>query len=145
VKALIPRSPERLNEQYIVVDEDQFEVVAVRDDVVIIEFSSLPEGVNWFDTYQLMYCQAEREPEQVRVLRKATTDERRLFRIPLWIQGEEVPKCCGRPMHFVGQLDDDRICLERPADAKLWWHDNASFYVFTCSRCLECKAIGQQF
>ncbi len=28
--------------------------------------------------------------------------------------------------------------------AKRWWHDQASFYVFTCSQCLESKAIGQQ-
>ena len=48
-------------------------------------------------------------------------------------------------MHFVGQLDDDRICTERPADATMWWHDAASFYVFTCSQCMECKAVGQQF
>ncbi len=68
-----------------------------------------------------------------------------LFRIPLWIQGEEVPECCGRAMHFVGQIDDDRICTEPPIGAKLWWHDGASFYVFTCSQCLACKAVGQQF
>lgn len=79
------------------------------------------------------------------MIRKATEDERRSFRIPLWIQGDEIPECCGRPMHFVGQLDDDRICMERPEGAKLWWHDKASFYVFTCAQCLECKAVGQQF
>lgn len=51
---------------------------------------------------------------------------------------------CSRPMFFVGQIDDDRICMEPPAGAELWWHDKASFYVFTCSKCLECKAVGQQ-
>lgn len=73
----------------------------------------------------------------MKVVRKATADERRKFRVPLWIQGEEVPECCGRPMFFVGQIDDDVICTERPKDASMWWHDGASLYVFTCSRCLE--------
>jgi hypothetical protein len=48
-------------------------------------------------------------------------------------------------MSFVGQIDDDTICSEPPADAKLWWHDGASFYVFTCPMCLGVKAVGQQF
>ena len=37
-------------------------------------------------------------------------------------------------MFFVGQLDDDSICMERPEGADLWWYDKASFYVFTCSK-----------
>ena len=35
--------------------------------------------------------------------------------------------------------------FDLPPGAKLWWHDAASFYVFTCSQCLECKAVGQQY
>jgi hypothetical protein len=145
MKVLVPQSPERLGGPFVTAKEDSFEVLAERDKAVLIEFIALPEGIAWFDTHELMYCQREHEPTTVKVLRKATEEERRLFRIPLWIQGEEVPECCARPMHFVGQLDDDRLCVERPDGAKLWWHDGASFYVFTCSQCLECKAIGQQF
>ena len=65
--------------------------------------------------------------------------------MPIWIQGEEIPICCGREMVFVGQIDGDGICTERPDDAKLWWHNAASFYVFTCPQCLECMAVGQPF
>jgi hypothetical protein len=101
--------------------------------------------VEWFDTFELLYCQRQHDPQTIKVIRKATEEERRLYRIPLWIQSEEVPECCGQSMQFVGQIDDDRICAEPPEGAKLWWHDAASFYVFTCSQCLECKAVGQQF
>ena len=67
------------------------------------------------------------------------------IRNPWWIQGDETPECCGQAMHFVGQLNDYQIYMEPPEGAKLWWHDLASFYVFTCSQCLDCKAIGQQY
>jgi hypothetical protein len=67
------------------------------------------------------------------------------YRTPLWIQGEDVPDCCGKPMFFVGQIDDNEICTEAPPDAKYWRHDRASFYVFTCSQCLSVKAVGQQY
>ncbi len=63
---------------------------------------------------------------------------------PKWIQGDDTPKCCDKEMFFVGQIDDDKISDEAPADAKYWWHDFASFYVFTCSKCLGVKVIGQQ-
>jgi len=144
MKALVPPSPEQLAGPFVTAGEGDFEILAARDKVVIIEFHS-PSGVDWFDTFELLYCQRQQDPDTVKVVRKATDEERRLFRIPLWIQGDDVPECCGRPMHFVGQLNDDRVCTERPAGAKLWWHDTASFYVFTCSQCLACKAVGQQF
>jgi hypothetical protein len=48
-------------------------------------------------------------------------------------------------MFFVGQIDDDFLSIERPKNAKKWWHDATSFYVFTCSQCLSVKAVGQQF
>ena len=145
MKARIPRSPDRLGGPFIEVESDCFEVLADRDKAVVIEFHSLPEGNIWFDTFEWLYCQRQHDPDTIKVIRKTTDDERRFFRIPLWIQGEYIPECCGQEMHFVGQIDDDRICTERPLGAKLWWHDVASFYVFTCSQCLECKAIGQQF
>ena len=144
MKALIPTSPDALAGPFAAAEDDQFEVLARRDKAVLIEFNSLPDGVNWFDTFELMYCQAQDDGDTIKIIRAATDEERAVFRVPLWIQGEEVPECCGRPMFFVGQIDDDRICMEPPAGAKMWWHDKASFYVFTCSKCLECKAVGQQ-
>jgi hypothetical protein len=145
MKALIPISPEQLGGPFITVGDDCFNVVATRDKVVIIEFHTVPDQTEWFGHSEYLYCQRQHDSETIKVIRKATEKEMRSFRIPLWIQCEEVPECCGQPMHFVGQIDDDRICMERPPDAKLWWHDVASFYVFTCSNCLECKAVGQQF
>ena len=145
MKALVPTSPDRLGGPFVTVDNGRFEVLASRDKALIIEFHSLPEGIEWFGNFEFMYCQQQHDPEIIKVIRKATDDERTLFRVPLWIQGDEAPVCCGRLMHFVGQIDDNRICTERPKDAKMWWHDFASFYVFTCSECLECKAVGQQF
>ena len=125
-------------------DADSFEVLAERDKIVLVEFIDLPVEVSWFDTFELMYCQRQHDPDTIKVIRKATEEERKLFRVPLWIQGDDVPECCGHPMFFVGQIDDDTICIERPTDAKMWWHDKASFYVFTCSQCLESKVVGQQ-
>ena len=144
VKASIPTSPDNLGGPSVTADADSFEVLAERDKVVLVEFIDLPAEVSWFDTFQLMYCQRQHDPATIKVIRKATEDERRQFRVPLWIQGDDVPECCGRPMFFVGQIDDDTICMERPPDAKMWWHDKASFYVFTCSQCLESKTVGQQ-
>src|SRR5687768_14597922 len=120
MKALIPPSPEKLAGPFITAGDDDFEVLAARDRAVIIQSHS-PPGVDWFGTFELLYCQRQHDPDTVKVIRKATGEERRLFRIPLWIQDDEVPECCGRPMFFVGQLDDDRICTEPPAGAKMWW------------------------
>lgn len=92
-----------------------------------------------------MYCKREGKRKPFRVLRPITEDERREWRIPSWIQSDEIPECCGIPMFFVGQIDDNDIWMERPKNAQLWWHDCASIYVFTCSQCLECKAVGQQY
>ena len=144
VKAIIPISSDDLGGQTVTADADTFEVLAERDKVVLIEFFDLSDEVGWFDTFELMYCQRQHDPDTIKVIRKATEEERKLFRVPLWIQGDDVPGCCGRPMFFVGQIDDDNICMERPKDAKMWWHDKASFYVFTCSLCLDIKAVGQQ-
>ena len=144
MKAIIPISPEDLGGSSVTVDAEDFEVLADRAHVVLVQFDPLPSEVRWFDTYELMFCQRQHAPDTIKVIRKATEDERKRYRVPLWIQGDEVPECCGQPMFFVGQIDDDFICTEPPEGAKLWWHDKASFYVFTCSQCLECKAVGQQ-
>jgi hypothetical protein len=145
VKVIVPLSPNQLGGPFVTIDDDSFDVLAARDKAVLIEFHDSPAESDWFADFELLYCQRQHEPDTIKVIRKATDEERKLFRVPLWIQGEEVPECCGCPMQFVGQIDDDRICTEPPEGAKLWWHDRASFYVFTCSQCLECKAIGQQF
>ena len=144
VKAIIPISPEDLGGPSVTVDAEDFEVLAERAQVVLAQFDPIPSSVRWFDTHELMYCQQQHAPDTIKVIRKATEDERKRYRVVLWIQGDEIPECCGQPMFFVGQIDDDFICTERPEGAKLWWHDQASFYVFTCSQCLECKAVGQQ-
>jgi len=144
MKILIPLSADQLGGPFAAVEEG-FEVLAKRDKALIVLFYKRPQGIEWFEEFEEMYCQQQHASDTIKVIRKATDEERKLFRIPLWIQGDEVPECCGQPMHFVGQIDDDRICTEAPPGAKMWWHDVASFYVFTCSQCLECKAVGQQF
>jgi len=101
--------------------------------------------VDWLEEFENVYFQILRDGEMLKVIRKATDEDIKKFRVPIWIQGEEAPSCCSRPMFFVGQLDDDVICAEAPSNAKMWWHDAASFYVFTCSECLSVKAVGQQF
>lgn len=144
MKALIPKSSDQLGGPFVIAEDDRFDVLASRDRLVLIEFYSLPEDVDWFDDFELMYCQRQNEAGTIKVIRKATDEERKAFRVPLWIQGDGIPECCERPMFFVGQFDDDQICTEPPEGAKMWWHDVASFYIFTCSQCLECKAVGQQ-
>jgi len=144
VKACIPTLPDDLDGPSVIADAGSFEVRAERDDVVLVEFIDLPDAIEWFDTHQLMYCRRQPDLVTIKVIRQATEGERRQFRVPLWIQGDLVPNCCGRAMFFVGQIDDDTICLESPVGAKKWWHDKASFYVFTCSQCLKSTAVGQQ-
>lgn len=145
IKAIIPLDPNDPGGSSVEAEENRFEELASRDRTVLLEFFAIPEAVTWFGNGELMYCQRQHQPNLVKVIRKATEDERKKYRVPLWIQSEEIPECCGRPMNFVGQIDDDNICVDRPPDANLWWHDAASFYVFTCSQCLEVKAVGQQF
>ncbi len=145
MKAIIPLDPENLGGDSHTLDEGYFAVLAERDKIVLIEFHSIVPPITWVQNFELMYCQRQHDPEMIKVVRKATEEERKGFRVPSWIQGDEIPECCGRAMYFVGQIDGDCICSESPPDAKLWWHDSASFYVFTCPVCLEVKAVGQQF
>ena len=92
-----------------------------------------------------MYCQIQHDGATFEVIHKATCEDGKRFRLPYWLEEPEIPDCCGKPMFFVGQIDDGEICEESPADAEYWWGDLVNFYVFTCSQCLECKAIGQQY
>jgi hypothetical protein len=141
---VVPVSPEDLGGPSITVASDLAEILAEKDGVVLIEFTTPIKETSWFDSFDLLYCQRQHHEDLIKVIRKATEAERRAYRVPLFIQSDDVPECCGAPMFFVGQLDDDSICMERPEGAKLWWHDKASFYVFTCSKCLGVKAVGQQ-
>lgn len=121
-------------------------VLAEREGRGIAEVVSLKEEeVDWLVEFDHVYFQVLKDGETLKVIRKATDEDIKKFRVPIWIQGEEVPSCCGSEMFFVGQLDDDVICMEPPPKAKMWWHDVASFYVFTCCECLSVKAVGQQF
>src|SRR5262249_45565263 len=122
----------------------QAEQVSLRGDCGVGCLTFVERKLAWIDDFEYFVFQVLADGT-LKAIRKATGDDIKKFRVPIWIQGEEVPICCGRAMVFVGQLDDDEICTERPEDAQLWWHDAASFYVFTCPQCLECKAVGQQF
>ncbi len=121
-------------------------ILSERDGRGVAEYGLTDEKqVAWLEEFDYVYFQVLGDSETLKAVRKATDEDIKKYRVPLWIQNEEVPSCCGWPMAFVGQLDDNMICTEPPQDAKMWWHDTASFYVFTCSQCLSVQAVGQQF
>ena len=122
----------------------QGELISLRDDRGVGCLTSVERKLAWLDDFEHFVFQVLPDGKR-KAIRKATNQDIKAFRVPIWIQGEAIPICCDREMVFVGQIDDNTICTERPKDAKLWWHDVASFYVFTCSQCLESKAVGQQF
>ena len=113
------------------------------------EFIAVPfdrsQIVEWCGDFEPLYSRFDVDGQTLIAIRKATDEDYKRLRVPTFIQSNEWPMCCGRSMQFVGQIDDNDICTEPPPDAVFWWHDAASFYVYTCSICLECKAIGQQF
>jgi hypothetical protein len=122
----------------------QAEMISSRENRGVGCLTFVERKLAWLDDFEHFVFQVL--PDGTRkAIRKATDEDIKSFRVPIWIQGEAVPICCDREMIFVGQIDDNVICTERPTDAKMWWHDVASFYVFTCPQCLECKAVGQQF
>ena len=122
----------------------QAEQVSLWDDHGVGCLSNIDGTLDWLEEFEHFVFQVREDGTRI-AIRKATDEDTKTFRVPIWIQSEEMLMCCGRKMVFVGQLDDDTICTERPVDAKLWWHDAASFYVFTCPVCLECAAVGQQY
>ena len=140
----IPLDPSDLGGEFLL---GKAVVLAERDGRGVAEIEELDDqqAVGWLEEFDKVYFQGLRDGTMLKAVRKATDEDIKQFRVPIWIQDEEVPSCCGRPMMFVGQLDDNTLCTERPTDAKLWWHDAASFYVFTCSQCLSVQAVGQQF
>lgn len=99
----------------------------------------------WCEAVDALLCEFDQAAGAFRALRIATLEERDELRVPCFIQDDERPSCCGRRMFYVGRLDDNRLCAEPPPEYELWWHDIASFYVYTCSICMECKVVGQQF
>ncbi len=119
-------------------------VLSEGERAAIVEVPDVPPEVTWLNDFDFIYAQRQHD-SSLKAIRKAETDDLRKLRVPVWIQGEEVPSCCGKQMHFVAQIDDDVVCAEVPKGAKLWWHDAASFYVFACAECLNVKAVGQQF
>lgn len=103
------------------------------------------DRVQWCESVDRLLCRFDDDGRTLLAIDIASDEQRRELRVPVFIQDLNWPSCCGRSMQFVAQIDDNEICMEPPPDAELWWHDAASFYVFTCAKCLECKAIGQQF
>ena len=143
MKALIPLFEGQVGGPFTCV-EDGFTIIARLHKALIVQFEEVPERVNWFNEGELVCCQIQHDGTAFEVIRPASFRDRKLFRIPYWLESA-VPNCCGQPMHFIRQFEDTEIMDERPADAKLWWTETVCFFVFACSKCLECKVIGQQF
>ncbi len=101
-------------------------------------------AAKWCEAFDRLLCAFEADGVTLVAIRKATDADDERLRAPSFIQSDEWPVCCKRSMSFVGQIDDETVADDPPPGAKLWWHDAASFYVFTCPVCLECKAVGQQ-
>jgi hypothetical protein len=141
VDFLFPESLERRDGPFV---RGQGEVNSRRGDRGVGRMASVERRLSWLDDFEHFVFEVLTDGKQ-RAIRKATPEDIKTFRVPIWIQGEEVPLCCGREMVFVGQLDDNDICSEPPQGAKMWWHDAASFYIFTCPICLSVTAVGQQF
>jgi hypothetical protein len=144
-KIIVPLNLDGLESPSVITCDDSFEIVFSNDNILFIEFDTVPGEIDWFESFDKVLC--ERLPnyaDTAIAIRKATNEDCREHRVPRWIQEPEIPRCCGKPMFFIGQFDDYTLAKEGSPDAEVWWHDYASFYIFTCSRCLNVKAIGQQ-
>lgn len=108
------------------------------------DFTEIPNEPDWTESCGEVFFDVLNDGQTFRGLRIPTEDDYQLLRVPRWIQDDETPKCCDRPMFFIGHLDDDKLWQESPSDARMWWHDAARFFVFTCPNCLAVKAVGQQ-
>ena len=120
------------------------EILVLKNGRGLARVLSTTAPVQWLQDFDTVEYSVQRDGQTLKAFRKATEEDYKRYRVPLWIQGDEVPICCGEEMSFVGQIDDDTICTEPPIGAKMWWHDRASFYVFTCPHCLSVAAVGQQ-
>ncbi len=114
------------------------------NEYVVIPFAG-DWAVKWCEAFDMLLCAFEPDGTSLVALRKATGADKKRLRTPSFIQNDVWPMCCKRSMLFVGQFDDETISSEPPQGVEMWWHDAASFYVFTCSVCIGCKAVGQQF
>lgn len=138
----IPRNLANLGGDFV---SGQAKILGEKAGRGVAQIVKMDEAVDWLKAVESVYFQFLKDNKTLKVIRRATEEDMKTYRVPIWVQDEDAPICCDRPMIFVGQLDDDTLCTERPADAKMWWHDRASFYVFSCSQCLGVKAVGQQF
>ncbi len=111
----------------------------------LIEQEQVESSCAWLAGAELLLIRVKPESREIWIVQTASRDLRAEYRIPNWIQNPDPPTCCGRLMYFVGQIDDDELCSQRPHDALMWWHDSASFYVFTCAVCMGVRAVGQQY
>lgn len=141
VEILFPEDLSKLDGPFV---PGEAEEISLRGDRGVGCLTFVEHKLSWLDDYEHFVFQVLPDGKR-QAIRKATDEDIRAFRVPMWIQGEQYPICCGREMVFIGQIDDNDICTEKPTDAKMWWHDAASFYVFTCPVCLGCQAVGQQF
>lgn len=122
-------------------------IIAKRGGIGIAKLDDQSEIINepdWAEDCGDVYFEVLNDGVSFRALRQATPEDYRVLRVPLWIHDDETPTCCGEPMSYVGHLEDDRLWQEPPAYARIWWHDAARFYVFTCPKCLAVAAVGQQ-
>ena len=103
IKWLIPISPTELAGPFAVTDERCLEVCADIGKAVIARFFEIPTEITWFGEFEFMYCQRQHDQETIKVIRKATAEECRLFRVPIWIQGDDIPQCCGKAMLLLGR------------------------------------------
>src|SRR4051794_35012855 len=104
MKALIPMSPDQLGGPFIEAVEGSFEVLAQRGKAMIIRFISLDDRGGWCKDFHKMYCQVQHDPQVIKVIREATLEEYKLFRVPIWIQDPEIPECCGQQCNLWGRL-----------------------------------------
>lgn len=141
-KLLVPLDLEKLGGPFREVDADiDFE----KNGRGIASFDNYPNPIPWIkEQFGVVWFQRMGDGV-AKAIRLTTNEDFRRCRVPIWRQSAEQPSCCGQPMFYVGQFDDDALCAEPPVGAKMWWHDSASFYVFTCPICLGVKAVGQQY
>ena len=139
---LLPESLENPGGPTVVAE---VEILALKNDRGLARVLSVEHPLSWIQDFEAVEFSVLHDGSTFKAFRKASEQDYRSYRVPLWIQGDEVPMCCDLEMVFIGQIDDDTICTEPPVGAKLWWHDKASFYVFTCPKCLSVSAVGQQF
>jgi hypothetical protein len=84
-RIVVPLNPDELGGASVTTDHG-FDIRADRDKTVLLELRSVPTEIEWFGDFELMYCQRENDPDVFKVIRKATDEERRAYRVPLWLQ-----------------------------------------------------------